>query len=170
MNDYRNKPNRDCTPTDNPAAQPKPPGRLPQVRRSASHDSTHAAGSRKVSRSSAGLQMPETSDQHDNCLEKAIEKQAKGWRMRTKPRRLRPISKPGSKRLPAAAQQYTQDTYEKLLKRWQEEDRAIVELIRKLTCAVPCWRCLIECYVCPILNALHEMNSAFGATAHFPPR
>jgi hypothetical protein len=31
----------------------------------------------------------------------------------------------------------------------------IAELIRTLVCALPCWRCVIECYVCPLLNDLH---------------
>jgi hypothetical protein len=55
----------------------------------------------------------------------------------------------------AAAQDYTKDKYDKLVKLWGEEDDAIAELIRKLVCAVPCWRCIIECHVCPLINELH---------------
>jgi hypothetical protein len=55
----------------------------------------------------------------------------------------------------AASQEYSTDKYGKLLKQWQEQDRQIAELIRKLVCAVPCWKCVIECYVCSLLNELH---------------
>ncbi|HSK62365.1 MAG TPA: hypothetical protein VK893_00940, partial [Pyrinomonadaceae bacterium] len=47
----------------------------------------------------------------------------------------------------AAKQEYTRDKYEKLVKQWVEQDEQIAELIRKLVCALPCWRCVIECYV-----------------------
>ena len=29
-------------------------------------------------------------------------------------------------------------------------------IIRRLVCAVPCWKCILECYVCPLLNDLHD--------------
>jgi hypothetical protein len=54
-----------------------------------------------------------------------------------------------------ASQEYTRDKYEKLVKQWVEQDKQIAELIRKLVCAVPCWRCIIECFVCPLLNEMH---------------
>lgn len=54
----------------------------------------------------------------------------------------------------AASQSYTRDVYDKLLKQWKDEDRDIADLIRRLVCAVPCWECILECYVCPLLNDL----------------
>jgi hypothetical protein len=54
-----------------------------------------------------------------------------------------------------ASQQYNRGKYETLVKEWVKQDGEIAELIRKLVCAVPCWRCIIECYVCPILNEMH---------------
>ena len=32
--------------------------------------------------------------------------------------------------------------YDALVQRWVEQDAAIAELIRKLVCALPCWRCV----------------------------
>jgi len=52
----------------------------------------------------------------------------------------------------AASLEYTQDRYTKLVDAWTRNDIEIAELIRKLECAVPCWRCLIECFVCPLLE------------------
>jgi hypothetical protein len=50
---------------------------------------------------------------------------------------------------------YTRDKYIDLAKRWVSNDDKIADLIRKLVCSVPCWKCVIECYVCPLLNDMH---------------
>src|SRR5687768_7594856 len=55
--------------------------------------------------------------------------------------------------------EYTRDKYEKLAKQWVEQDEQICELIRKLVCALPCWRCVIECYVCPVINRIVEAEA-----------
>ena len=52
----------------------------------------------------------------------------------------------------AAIALYTQVKYEKWLEDWKFNDAAIVDLIRQVKCATPCWRCLIECYVCPLIE------------------
>lgn len=56
----------------------------------------------------------------------------------------------------AAAQDYTADKYKKLRDDWVKEDADIAELVRRLVCAWPCWKCVIECYVCPLLNDMHD--------------
>jgi len=56
----------------------------------------------------------------------------------------------------AAAQEYNRLKYDTLLQRWEDQDRDIAELIRKLVCALPCWKCVIECYICPIINDLRD--------------
>jgi hypothetical protein len=48
----------------------------------------------------------------------------------------------------SAQADYTQARFIDLRKRWKEQDDAIVELIRKLVCAVDCWDCLLECRLC----------------------
>jgi hypothetical protein len=50
---------------------------------------------------------------------------------------------------------YSRDLYDKLVKDWTAQDAEIAELLRKLDCAVPCWHCIIDCYICPLLNKLH---------------
>ncbi|HKY41571.1 MAG TPA: hypothetical protein VJM50_00645 [Pyrinomonadaceae bacterium] len=55
-----------------------------------------------------------------------------------------------------ASQAYTPDKYDDLVERWRKADVEIAELIRKLVCAVPCWKCILDCYVCPLLNDLHQ--------------
>jgi hypothetical protein len=55
----------------------------------------------------------------------------------------------------AANQEYTRDKFDALIKLWVELDADIAKFIAKFICNVSCWRCLIECYVCPLLNKLH---------------
>lgn len=50
---------------------------------------------------------------------------------------------------------YTRDKYTALVKAWVDNDTNLAELIRKLICSVPCWKCVLECYVCPVLNDAH---------------
>lgn len=51
-----------------------------------------------------------------------------------------------------ASGEYTQEKYAKLIEDWKNNDTKIAELVRTLHCAVPCWRCLIECFVCPLFE------------------
>lgn len=55
-----------------------------------------------------------------------------------------------------AKQDYTRDKYKELVERWVKQDADIAELIRKLECAVWCWKCILECFVCTLLNGLHD--------------
>src|SRR5215831_1132374 len=54
----------------------------------------------------------------------------------------------------AADQDYTRDKYHALVKAWVENDDKIADLIRRLVCGIPCWKCLIECYVCQLLDEM----------------
>jgi hypothetical protein len=55
-----------------------------------------------------------------------------------------------------ASQDFSRDKYLELVERWIEEDIDLAELVRKVVCAVPCWRCIIDCFVCPLLNELRD--------------
>jgi hypothetical protein len=54
-----------------------------------------------------------------------------------------------------ARQLFTRDTYDDLVEEWVRQDIAIAELVRQLVCNVPCWKCVLDCHVCPLLNELH---------------
>lgn len=54
-----------------------------------------------------------------------------------------------------ALKTYTGNTYHQLVKDWRALDVDIAELIRRLVCNIPCWKCVIECHVCPLLHAIH---------------
>lgn len=53
---------------------------------------------------------------------------------------------------------YTQARFNDLRKTWKEQDDAIVELIRKLVCAVNCWECLLECRLCKQLVGIRTLE------------
>ncbi|HEV8334445.1 MAG TPA: hypothetical protein VGQ22_23690 [Steroidobacteraceae bacterium] len=59
----------------------------------------------------------------------------------------------------AATLEYTADSYKDLIERWKKEDDAIVCLIRSIRCALPCWWCVIECELCPLINDIVRLES-----------
>jgi hypothetical protein len=61
-------------------------------------------------------------------------------------------------KLKGATLDYTVDSYKDLKTRWKTEDEAIVCLIRSIECALPCWWCVIECEICPLVNAIHGLE------------
>ncbi len=58
---------------------------------------------------------------------------------------------------------YTQARFIDLRKTWKEQDGAIVELIRKLVCAVGCcWDCLLECRLCKQLVEIRKLEDCLN--------
>jgi hypothetical protein len=99
---------------------------------------------------------PQPRPPHPNCLENLSAKLAAELAKADKLKTFKADVDALLTKAQAAKQDYTHAAYEKLVKQWVDEDAAIVELIRKLVCALPCWRCIIECYVCPLLDDLHN--------------
>ncbi len=54
----------------------------------------------------------------------------------------------------AAKEEYTVERYKQLQSEWKKRDAEIVDVIRKLVCAFPCWWCVIECHICPLIYAI----------------
>jgi hypothetical protein len=94
-----------------------------------------------------------------NCLEKLITEKAGQLAAAEKDKTFKADLEALLAKANTAKQDYTRDKYLKLVKQWVEQDKQIVELIRKLVCALPCWRCVIECYVCPFINRMHEAEA-----------
>lgn len=92
----------------------------------------------------------------EECLEKLIEKQVEEVVTGKKAEAFKADLEAFLGKAKGASQEYTRDKYKKLVKQWVEQDIQIADLIRKLVCAVPCWRCIIECFVCPLLDKMHE--------------
>jgi hypothetical protein len=91
-----------------------------------------------------------------DCLETLINEQAKAIAGGEKAKTFKSDLEALLAKATAANQEYTRDKYQKLVKQWIGQDEEIAELIRKLVCAVPCWKCIIECYICPKFEELRK--------------
>jgi len=101
---------------------------------------------------------PTPPDSGTNCLEELIAQQtadtATMQQENTLTQDLNKLLELGKK----ARQAYSRDKYDELVEKWQKADVEIAELIRKLVCAVPCWRCILDCFICPLLNDLRTQK------------
>ncbi|SDJ22368.1 hypothetical protein SAMN04487926_13819 [Paraburkholderia steynii] len=58
----------------------------------------------------------------------------------------------------SAQTDYTKTRFEDLRKTWKAQDDLIFELLPKLTCAVSCWECLLECRLCKQLGQIRVLD------------
>ena len=91
-----------------------------------------------------------------NCLDELIADQAEAIAKADNAKQFKADLEAFLTKAKAAAQDYSADKYKALQDAWVKEDGDIADLIRRLVCSVPCWKCILECYVCPLLNDLHD--------------
>lgn len=157
MNEYTRKHmGHECPPsTDNPAQQPHPPGDgkacgdLPKTTPPILHDPTPCPPPDPC------CKCPQKPGSTPNCLEDLIAQQTAGIVAADQANRFKADLEKLLENAKKSHQAYTRDTYENLVEEWLRQDAAIAELLRKLECTVWCWRCILDCYVCPLLNDLH---------------
>lgn len=152
MTDYpRQQPGHECTPHEDPARQPHPPGgdcaELPKTTPPDPPKPPECPPDPCCT-----CPPPPTST--SNCLEELIATQAAQITAAEKAKAFKTDLEALLGKAKTAEQEYTRKKYDDLVKQWADQDRQIAELIRKLVCAVPCWRCIIECHVCPLINNL----------------
>lgn len=92
------------------------------------------------------------------CLDDLIAKQAKQIADVARAQAFQAELGDISSKAKAARQDYTRDKYNDFVTRWKKNDDAIVDLIAKLVCTVPCWWCVIECEICPLLYAIRNAD------------
>jgi hypothetical protein len=56
----------------------------------------------------------------------------------------------------SGAEEYTTEKFEALKKSWDDNDQRLAQLLHDITCPFPCWRCVIECHVCPLLEQIRK--------------
>lgn len=161
--DKRQQSGHECSSsTDSPADQPTPPeGSCKELEWPKPPE--HKLPEKCVDDSSC-CKCPPKPKANSNCLQEMIEQQTKQITEAEKAKQFKSDLEALLGKAKTAAQEYTQDKYDKLVKQWEDQDKEIVELIRKLVCAVPCWRCIVECYVCPLLNDLHDAEQRLYGT------
>jgi hypothetical protein len=91
-----------------------------------------------------------------NCLEDLIQDQAEEIAKAEKAKQFKTELEALLTKALAAKQDYTRATFDRLVKDWKEQDEEIVKIIEKVVCAIPCWECVIECEICPILNEMRD--------------
>lgn len=147
-------PRHDCPPPDDPAPQPHPPGdkcdKLPET------EPPKLEEPEKCKEPDPSCNCPPKSGPGSNCLEKLIDTQTEQITVAEKTKAFKAELEALLAKAKAAEQEYTRSHYEKLVKQWLEQDHEIANLIRAVVCRFPCWRCIIECYVCPLFNELHN--------------
>ena len=156
MYDYEQRhPDHDCPHPDEPAAQPHPPGSY--------EDCNPIPPSEPPKWEDPPLCLPDpycecpaepTSD--PNCLEDLITSKAVELAQAEKTKAFKAKLESLLTKANAAAQDYTRATYEGLIKEWVKQDEEIAKQIRNFVCGVPCWRCAIECYICPLLQKMQQ--------------
>lgn len=144
--------------TDDPADQPKPPVGSDKCDPIPPTKPPHWDKPEKC-KIDEYCNCPDTPSSDPNCLEKMISDKASALAAAEKDKVFKADLEALLGKANTAKGEYTVDKYEKLGKQWAEQDEQIAELIRKLVCALPCWRCVIECYVCPFVNRMVEAEA-----------
>lgn len=161
MNEYqRRPPSHECPPVpDNPADQP----RLPKCDCEKPPTNKPPELKPPAPCPPSDCKCPTEPGPTSTCLDRLVESRAGQIARAEKAKAYVVEIQAIQAKAKTAAQTYTRDAYDKLLTQWKNEDRDIADLIRKLVCAVPCWKCILECYVCPLLNDLHlSLLSLYG--------
>lgn len=156
MNDYTKKPmGHECLPTDNPADQPKPPSDGKECEDLPETKPPELDDPKKCPPTDPCCECPPKPESTPTCLENLIDKQQGEIGAADKAKAFKAELEALLAKAKAAAQDYTRDKYKKLVEEWVKQDAAIAELIRKLVCAAPCWRCILDCHICPLLYELY---------------
>lgn len=155
MNNYGKPHGHDCPPQVNPADQPKPPGDKDKCEKFPETTAPEPKEPELCPEPDDCCQCPPKPGSDSNCLEKLLTEQAGDQAEADKAKAFKAELEALLAKAKTANDDYTRDKFKKLRDEWKKQDAAIAELIRKLVCAVPCWHCIIECHVCPLLNEIH---------------
>lgn len=107
------------------------------------------------------------------CLDKLIKDEADAINKGEQAKKFKADLEALLGKVKAATLEYTADAYKDLMSRWRTEDEAIVCLIRSIQCALPCWWCVIECEICPLINDIRglelELSGEYLLAGETPP-
>ena len=156
MSEHRKQSDRDCEPPKDPAPQPQPPGDGKACGPLPSSTPPPLKDPDKCPDPPASCKCPPKPGSSTNCLQTLIDKQQAEILAAEKAKDFQKELQKVLDNANKASQNYTRDKYTALVAEWQRQDTLIATLLRNLECAVPCWRCILDCYVCPHLNELHE--------------
>ena len=146
-----------CPGDDGPAGQPK----LPTAGTCAPPDTSKDPKLPPISCIKACPQVckcPPPPASTSNCFDKLIADQARAINEAERAKSFKADLEALLQKAKAAQEDYTSEKYLLLLERWKQQDRDIAEVIHRIVCAAPCWRCQIECQVCTLFNKVRELE------------
>src|SRR5262245_3335278 len=153
MTEYTRKPTgSDCPPPEHPAPQPNPPGGKCEPLPTPTPPTLEEP--EKCPKPPDHCKCPTPPSSSPNCLEKLIDEQTQQIAVNDKAAALKTELLALLAKAKDSSKEYTRENYDKAVKRWVQQDERIVKLLDRLECEVPCWKCVFECYVCPLLNEL----------------
>lgn len=145
---------RECPPPIDPADQPYPPGDGSNCQPLPETTAPTLCPPKKCEPDPC-CDCPTTPSSTPECIEKLIEQQTteiaaaeQATKLKADLTALLDATKRGS-------ESYTRDEFDSLIHLWVKLDSDIAELLRTLECKADCWKCVIECNVCPLLHELH---------------
>lgn len=93
-----------------------------------------------------------------NCFDQLIADQARAINEAERAKSFKADLEALLQKAKAAQDDYTTEKYKLLLDRWRQQDRDIAEVIHRIVCAAPCWRCQVECQVCSLFNKVRDLE------------
>ncbi|NHZ64602.1 hypothetical protein [Massilia genomosp. 1] len=93
-----------------------------------------------------------------NCFDQLIADQARAINEAERAKSFKADLEALLQKAKLAQDDYTTEKYHLLLDRWKQQDRDIAELIHRIVCAAPCWRCQVECQVCSLFNKVRSLE------------
>lgn len=159
MTSYPTQPTgNDCPPApQKPAPQPPPPGSECDPQKVCTPPEDYSPP--ECPKCDPPCNCPPQSGDDPDCLQQVIDDAAAEVSKAEKAKAFKTELEAFQTKAKAAEQEYTQEKFDKLVKQWVEQDTDIALLIRKLVCALPCWRCIVECYVCRFLNTMEQAEA-----------
>lgn len=97
-----------------------------------------------------------------DCLDELIKEQSNAIASAEKLKPLKAELEAIQAKAKVTSQEYTQEKWEELVETWKERDCCIVQLIQDQLCLLPNWKCLIDCYLCPMLHDLYAAETLLG--------
>jgi hypothetical protein len=97
---------------------------------------------------------PPAPQPEDSCFDKLIREEAKTAALGEEAKKSKAELEGFLAKMRTASAKYTPEARTDLIKRWKENDKLLCEVIRKLLCNIPCWWCVIECEICPLIYAI----------------
>lgn len=156
MSEYRKPHGHDCDPSDNPADQPKPPSKGEDCPKTETPPPPKWKDPDPCWKPDPCCKCPKgTEDPPTTCLHELIAEQNANSMVAQRADEFKAVLEEILKTAEAVRTEYTRGKYDDLVKEWKKQDDEIARVIRTLVCDVPCWKCVLSCHVCPLINDIY---------------